>query len=62
MSTFNPLARILDTHRLIESNYKDWLQNFKIILDSKKLTRVLDQDPPTLLARLSTEQRASLDK
>ena len=55
MSASNPLARILDTHRLIEPNYKDWLRNFKIILGSKKLTHVLDQDPPTLPARPSTE-------
>ena len=62
MFASNPLARILDTYRLTERNYKDWLQNFKIILGFKKLTHVLDQDPPTLLARPSTEQRASLDK
>ena len=41
----NPLARILDSHRLTESNYKDWLRNYKIILGSEKLTHVLDQDP-----------------
>ena len=62
MSASNPLAWILDTHRLTEPNYKDWLQNIKIILGFEKLIHVLDQDPLTLLARLSTEQRASLDK
>ena len=62
MSASNPLARILDTHRLTGPNYKDWLRNYKIILGSEKLTHILDQDPPTLPARPSTEQRASLDK
>ena len=31
-------------------------------MGSEKLTHVLDQDPPTLPARPSTEQRASLEK
>ena len=31
-------------------------------MDFEKLTHVLDQDPPTLPARPSTEQRASLEK
>ena len=31
-------------------------------MDSEKLTHVLDQDPPTLPARPSIEQRASLEK
>ena len=62
ISASNPLARILDTHRLTGPNYKDWLRNYKIVLGSEKLTHVLDQDPPTLPARPSTEQRASLEK
>ena len=62
MSASNPLANILDTHRLTKSNYKDWLQNFKIVLNFEKLTHVLEQDPLTLSARSSAEQRASLKK
>ena len=62
MSVSNPLARIMDTHRLTGPNYKDWLKNYKIILGSEKLTHVLDQDPPTLPARPSVEPRASLKK
>ena len=62
MSASNPLARILDTHRLIGPNYQDWLRNYKIVLGSEKLTHVLDQDPPTLPSRPSTEQRVSLEK
>ena len=55
MSASNPLAHILNIHTLIGPNYKNWLQNFKIILGSKKLTHVLDQDPLTLLACPSAE-------
>ena len=62
MSASNPLARILDTHRLTGPNYKDWLRNYKIVLGFEKLTHVLDQEPPTLPARPSIEQRASLKK
>ena len=62
MSASNPLTKILDTHRLTGPNFKDWLRNYRIILDSKKLTHVLDQDPPAMPARLTAEQRASLEK
>ena len=62
ISASNPLAHILDTHRLIRFNYKDWLWNFKIILDFKKSTHMLEQDPPTLPAHPSVDQRVSLEK
>ena len=62
MSTSNPLAKILDTHRLTGSNFKDWLRNYRIILGFKKLTHVLDQDPPAMPVRSTAEQRASLKK
>ena len=62
MSTSNPLTKILDTHILIGSNFKDWLRNYRIILNFKKLTHVLDQDPPTMPARPTAEQRVSLKK
>ena len=48
MSASNPLTKILDIHRLTGPNFKDWLRNYKIILGSKKLTHVLDQDPPAI--------------
>ena len=58
----NPLTKILDTHRLTGPNYKDWLKNYRIILDFKKLTHILDQDSPAMPACPTTEQRASLKK
>ena len=62
MSSANLLARILDTHRLTDTNCNDWLQNLRIILSSEKLTHVLDQDAPVLPARPSSDQRPILEK
>ena len=62
MSASNPLAYILEINRLTDTNYKDWLKNLKIVLTSKKIGYVLDQDVPTLPARPTVEQRAALDK
>ena len=62
MSASNPLARILETNRLISTNYKDWLKNFRIILASEKLSYVLDQEPIVLSNCPTTEQRAAFEK
>ena len=62
MSASNPLTKILNTHRLTGPNFKDWLRNYRIILGSKKLTHVLDQDPSAIPARPTAKQRASLKK
>ena len=55
MSASNFLARIFESNRFIETNFKDWLRNLKIILISKKLGYVLDQDPPILPNHPSAE-------
>ena len=62
MLSSNSLAQILDTNRLTGINYKDWLQNLRIILNFKKLTHILDQEVPALPARPSTNQQAALEK
>ena len=62
MSVSNPLARILKTNRLISTNYKDWLKNLRIVLTSKNIEYVLNQDAPALPAHPTTEQRTALDK
>ena len=62
MSASNSLTKILDTHRLTGPNFKDWWRNYRIILDSEKLTHVLDQDPLAIPARPTAERRASLKK
>lgn len=43
-------------------NCKDWLRNFKIVLNSKKLGYVIDQEPLILLNRPTTNQKATFDK
>ena len=62
MSSSNPLARIFDTNRLTGTNYKDWLQNLRIVLNSKKFTHILDQEAAALPACPSADQRAALEK
>ena len=62
MSVSNPLARIIETNRLIDINYKDWLKNLRIVLISEKIGYVFDQDAPVLPAHPTAEQRAALDK
>ena len=62
MSASNPPARIFETNKLTGSNFKDWLQNLKIILNSEKLTYVLDQDLSPLPIHLTVDQRASHEK
>ena len=47
MSALNPLAHILESNRLTKINFKDWLRNLKIVLISKNLGYILDQDPPS---------------
>ena len=62
MSASNSLARILETNHLIETNYKDWLRNLNIVLTSKKLDHILDQEPIVLPNHPTTEQRAIFEK
>ena len=62
MSSLNPLAWILNTNRLTDANYKNWLWNLKIILNSEKLTHVLDQEAPVLPAHLAIDQQVALEK
>ena len=61
-AALNTLARILETNRLTDNNFKDWLRNLKIILTLEKLSHVLDQDPIVLPNRPTTEQRAAFEK
>ena len=62
MSASNPLARILETNRLIGINFKDWLRNLRIVLTSEKIGFALDQDALALPAHPTVEQRATLGK
>ena len=62
MSALNPLACILESNHLIETNFKDWPRNLKIILILKKLRYILDQDPSVLSNYPNAEQRVAFDK
>ena len=62
MSASNPLAHILETNHLTGTNYKDWLENLKIILTFEKLGHVLDQKPMVLLNHPTTKQRVTFEK
>lgn len=52
----NPVACILDAHKLLGFNYLDWLRNLKIVLDFEKLTYVLEHSPPAGVNDDATEE------
>ena len=54
-STNNPFARILDTNKLIGAeNFTDWEMDLRIVLDSEKITYVLDNPMPIGIPEEST--------
>ncbi|KAK4477733.1 hypothetical protein RD792_016991, partial [Penstemon davidsonii] len=56
----NPLSIILDTNKLNESNFIDWLRNLRIVLDSDHRSYVLDAPMPGALPEgVSEEERAT---
>ena len=62
MSAPNPLVCILESNRLTEINFKDWLKNLKIVLILKKIGYVLDQKPPAMPSHPSAEQKVAHEK
>ena len=42
MASLLSLQEILDSNKLTDSNYVDWLKNLKIVLTQKKLSYILD--------------------
>ncbi|KAG6531274.1 hypothetical protein ZIOFF_005078 [Zingiber officinale] len=54
--TENPVACILDAHKLFGFNYLDWLRNLKIVLNFEKLTYVLEHSPPAGVNDDATEE------
>ena len=63
MRPSNPLAIILDKHRLTCPNFIDWLRNLKVILASEKILYVLEQSPSRPLPKnASQEEQITLDK
>ena len=46
MLSTKPLCGIMDANRLTGPNFTDWLENLKILLESERITYVLDGDGP----------------
>ena len=46
MSSTNPLCSIMDANHLIGPNITDWLRNLSILLQSERITYVLEGDGP----------------
>ena len=56
-STNNPFARILDTNKLAGAeNFADWEMDLRIVLDSEKITYVLDNPMPIAVPEESTAE------
>ena len=56
MRSSNPLAIILDQHRLTGPNFIDWLRNLKVILASEKILYVLEQSLPGPLPKHASQE------
>ena len=54
------LRGIIDTNKLIGSNYVDWLRNVRIVLTQEKVSYILDIPTPDSLGEdASEEERAT---
>ena len=61
MRSSNPLAIILNQHRLTGPNFIDWLRKLKFILASKKILYILKQSlPGPLPENASQEEQVTL--
>ncbi|KAL0462610.1 UNVERIFIED_CONTAM: hypothetical protein Slati_0148600 [Sesamum latifolium] len=59
----NPLTLIMETNKFNGTNYNDWLQNLRIVLDFENQCYVLDKPLPTALPEgFSHEERITLEK
>ncbi|KAL0293065.1 UNVERIFIED_CONTAM: hypothetical protein Sradi_6958100 [Sesamum radiatum] len=59
----NPLTAILEANIFNGTNYNDWLQNLRIVLDFENQTYVLDRSLPRALPEESThEERLTFEK
>ncbi|KAL0448810.1 UNVERIFIED_CONTAM: hypothetical protein Slati_1437400 [Sesamum latifolium] len=59
----NPLTMIMETNKLNGSNYNDWLQNLRIVLNFENQGYVLDKPLPTALPEGSSpEERVMFEK
>ena len=59
MASSLSLWGILDSNKLTDSNYVDWLKNLKIILTQEKLSYILDIPEPQEVGDDATEEEVS---
>ncbi|XP_011093326.1 uncharacterized protein LOC105173324 [Sesamum indicum] len=58
----NSLTAILEANKFNETNYNDWMQNLRIVLDFENQTYVLDRSlPRTLLEGSTCEERLTFE-
>ncbi|KAL2251421.1 UNVERIFIED_CONTAM: hypothetical protein Sindi_2264400 [Sesamum indicum] len=58
----NPLTLIIETNKFNSTNYNDWLQNLRIVLDFKNQGYVLNKSiPATLPEGSSPEERVTFE-
>ena len=62
MASSLSLGGILDTNKLIKSNYIDWLRNLKIILTQEKVSYILDTPTPDSLGEDPSEEERAIYK
>ena len=64
MASSNPLTRLLDSNKLTETeNFHDWELNLKLILESEKLSYVVDNPLPIDIDPTSTlEEHVTFNK
>ena len=56
MALSNPIVYHLDKNTLIESNFKDWFQNLKLVFGMEKIQDILDNYVPETLPKESSEE------
>ena len=62
MASSLSLRSILDSNKLTDQNYVDWLRNLKIVLSQEKLSYILDAPDPKPLENDATDEDKSTYK
>ena len=59
----NPLTLIMETNKFNGTNYNDWLQNLKIVLNFENQGYVFEKSlPATLLKSSLPEERVTIER
>ena len=60
MASSLSLCWILDSNKLIDFNYVDWLRNLKIMLTQEKISYILDAPDPNLIGEDAIEDEVAI--